>query len=575
MLRATVAADAAPRSMDPEIAAIVAQIPAPAITGGAACRDFAWTFAEPRICGRYWNGEPWVVGPVTITAVSPARVVVDGRALNGSMRTIERRWNQYGSTTHGFDGGQDYDPSLDVARSLPVTLAAGESLVSVRSDAARSSNGMVRSCAVLTVLDAPPAEPTFRPGYWGPARIEPVRLADVDLSRLPSVLPPSFAAGASEMAARAGATWLVGGVEWVSYLLHPSDEIPIYYRDKMVMQGEMMLALCSTAPRSVKAPIALGLAQYGLDVMGAVVNGAWWDGGHGPGRKSPVLLAGLLTGAPECTNPNGFCRGDLLTSGGLPTTHEMVFGEDHTCFEVAIINGLPNGGHGNYTAADVGRPDWGNWHHSRPDRDDSDWLHGSGYRFCCWANGWIGECIAMRIMGLQEAWDHDPYFDYTDRYFQFCTAHGLPAWQRCFSARAEQAWLAYRKYDLPGTNTVGPVVDGSPQLLVTIPPYHDQPWTVDVDAGSPGRRVGLIVRSRAVTLRPTTEWYGWPTEGMVYLEQSLAESAAPFETSDDGRAVVTLPASTDAPGTEYSLQAVILDAGVLRATNAVEVVTLD
>lgn len=584
LLRAAVAAPAAPRPMDPEVAAIVAQIPTPAVTGGAACRGHAWTFAEPRLCGRYWNGEPWVVGPVTVTDISPAPVDVGGRRMNGSMRTIQRRWNQYGGTTQGFDGGQDYDPALDVSRHLPLTLAPGESLVSTRSDPAREGGTLSRSCAVLTVLAAPPAEPTFRPGYWGPEKVGPVRLADVDLSRLPTALPASYAAAnpsinaasIEQMAARARATWLVAGVEWVSYLLHPRDVVPPYYRDKMVLQGEMLLALCSSVPRSAKTELALGLAQYGLDVMGAVRCGAWWDGGHGPGRKSPVLFAGLLTGAPECTNPNGFCRADMITAGGFATTHHMVFGEDHTTFDVALdAQGRVNGGHGNYSLADVGNADWGNWHWTDPSRDDSNWLGGTGYRFCCWANGWIGECLAMRMMGLQEAWDHDPYFRYTDRYFRFCTAHGLPGWQRCYSARAEAAWLAYRKYDLPGSNTVGPVVDGAPQLLVTIPPYHDQTWTVDVLAGAPGRRVGLLVRSHAVALRPERSWYGIGTDGLVYLEQSLADAAAPFETDESGRVVVSLPASSHPPGTEYSLQAVILDGGVLRTTNAVEVITLE
>lgn len=178
----------------------------------------------------------------------------------------------------------------------------------------------------------------------------------------------------------------------------------------------------------------------------------------------------------------------------------------------------------------------------------------------------------MRLMGLQKAWGHDAYFAYTDRYFRWCTANGLPAWQRSYSTRAEQAWLAYRQYDLRGMNTVGPVGVGRPQLLVTRPAHVGSSWTLEVAAGAAGDRIGPLVRAGDVALRPKRDFLGFPTTGLVFLDDSLAEIAVPFVVGGSGKCTLTIPPAGDQAGDAYVLQAVLLFGnGELRPTNAVKV----
>ena len=44
-----------------------------------------WHFGETRETGRYANGDWWVVGPVTITSITPASRTIDGRVINGTI----------------------------------------------------------------------------------------------------------------------------------------------------------------------------------------------------------------------------------------------------------------------------------------------------------------------------------------------------------------------------------------------------------------------------------------------------------------------------------------------------------
>jgi hypothetical protein len=65
-----------------------------------------------------------------------------------------------------------------------------------------------------------------------------------------------------------------------------------------------------------------------------------------------------------------------------------------------------------YTKQDIGTPEWGIRHRSEPGRDNRHWK--ATYRAI--NNSIIpGFVLAARIMGQQEAWNHDALFDYADR----------------------------------------------------------------------------------------------------------------------------------------------------------------
>ena len=119
-----------------------------------------------------------------------------------------------------------------------------------------------------------------------------------------------------------------------------------------------------------------------------------------------------------------------------------LFGEDaQTFFVEETAPGVFNHGHGGYGADDVGLPEWGSRHADDPSHDHKAW-GADPYRRCCSANAWSGFVLAARVMGLRDAWDHPPLFDYVDRYLQ---VEPRGSWTRCWSPFCERMWDRYRQ----------------------------------------------------------------------------------------------------------------------------------
>jgi hypothetical protein len=59
-------------------------------------------------------------------------------------------------------------------------------------------------------------------------------------------------------------------------------------------------------------------------------------------------------------------------------------------------------------------PAWGPYEHLAPEM----WLDdiGESYRRCCTSIAWVGQALAARLAGAEEAWAHDAFFDYADRW---------------------------------------------------------------------------------------------------------------------------------------------------------------
>ncbi|HLQ38790.1 MAG TPA: hypothetical protein VK348_13355, partial [Planctomycetota bacterium] len=73
--------------------------------------------------------------------------------------------------------------------------------------------------------------------------------------------------------------------------------------------------------------------------------------------------------------------------------------------------------------------------------DTAKW-DGNSYRLCCTANAWVGETLAVRVMGLQSAWNHPAFFDYMDRYLQ---ATFQEPWHRAWIPWHAAVWDANRR----------------------------------------------------------------------------------------------------------------------------------
>jgi hypothetical protein len=364
---------------------------------GSLTKDgVTWTFSEPESVGQFINGDYWVVGNATVTAISPAPA--NGR--HGSVKNLP----PVDSDT-GFDSrtsSNRYEASLRV--SLPAPLVPGDSLLSSISvdtvGTARrwlfdtSADSPVKSISILTSVPAPLPPDAFRPSYVGKG-------APVFYSRnLRRDLLPKLAAVASLPS--------LGEWEqhfrrpWVDNLFFnfdsPIEYMPDYSREiaRAVGTAGLLLSLSYTAEQ--KEPLLVYLTQYGIDLYGLVQAGhpGWTaHGGHGSGRKFPIVFAGTMLEVGGMQRPPGKYGEDMQTMLGTGWTGATALYAGH------------------YGPTGTGR--YGPYEHLQP-RDWVDTLN-EDYRRCCTSSAWIGEALAARLIpGMQGAWNHSPFFAYADRW---------------------------------------------------------------------------------------------------------------------------------------------------------------
>jgi hypothetical protein len=162
--------------------------------------------------------------------------------------------------------------------------------------------------------------------------------------------------------------------------------------------------------------LVVKLVQIGIDLFGLLKSGACWrsDGGHGSGRKWPILFAGALLNDEE-----------MLSIG---KTHEFAtdpqvgkvrtFGEDCST----------------YVAAD-GTYRWGGRHCYKPTDLQEP------YEKCCTINTWLGAALACRLMRLEDRWNHRPFFEVVDAHV---ARTDLKDWERSWSPWVWTMWQKYR-----------------------------------------------------------------------------------------------------------------------------------
>ncbi|MGE3174906.1 MAG: hypothetical protein AB7O97_19925 [Planctomycetota bacterium] len=385
-----------------------------------------WHFDREHTIGTFCNGDPWVLGPVRVVAIDPASTEQAGRTLNGAMVDPDPSVLQHGYDSALFAGyGQFYRPELDAARAVaagePLLLRPGQSLVSVISTPELADKvPQLRLAAVLTCVDAVPAADAFRPPYCkAPAEHRRVRFRSEDLDRtaLAAMRPVAGMPGARAFAAQFDKLWLDHFPSWVGRFAHPIDAMKDYGRDLCADVGSAALLLNTDVPLADREPLLLRFVQFGIDCHGVLRGGGRWsgNGGHASGRKFPILFAGRLLGDDAMLAIGREFRSERTARD---QKGKAWFGEDSQTFFVReTAPGEFNWGFGGYTEEHRDLAEWGFAHVEQPDKDTVEW-DANPYRRCCTACAWVGQCLAARAMGLVEAWDHDPFFAYVDRYLE-------------------------------------------------------------------------------------------------------------------------------------------------------------
>ncbi|NLF31432.1 MAG: hypothetical protein GX591_11180 [Planctomycetes bacterium] len=421
-----------------------------------------WTFDRDCVVGQFVTGDWWVVGPVTIIGIStdlhdPA--FAPGLHDDGSMV------NPGGTGQQGYDGSlTSYRSNLNaalpngqrVSPANPLVLPAGSSLVSMVSWLYTSSTNkepgcpsfnagtgaprpVTRSGAVLTVLAAPAPEGSFRPPYCGSDKTVKFNVNDLDLGALKNLAPVTGTPDPAAQAAKVRRPWVDHVHEYLGAMVHPSANMPQYGRDMAKVAADVALLLnidFAQLPGSPdKRDLLIPFVQLGIDLAGIADIGGGWppNGGHQCGRKLPILVAGLALNDPHMLGAGQWTtdfQDDMQTfyvsQAEVDMTHSPAWDPD----DRADLEP--------YEVTDIGMPEWGIRHATRPSADNRAW--GATYRA---VNGAVipSTALAAAIMNLRDDWNHEAYFDYAIRYMTVTSGGGTGT--NAPSNFAKALWTAY------------------------------------------------------------------------------------------------------------------------------------
>jgi hypothetical protein len=363
-----------------------------------------WKFDKKVPIGKFILGDYYVVGPVTVTAISPAPAA--GR--NGSMLN--------GST--GYQSGYD-SRTIQYSKELtdvpPVKLKPGYSLISsisLKDDEMDRPPVMPRggvpqtylkSAAVLTCLSAPVPVDAFRPSYSDTTnRI--YRASDLHrelLTKLKRVPGTSELSVWERIFER---PWIDHTQGWGNRQTHPTDNMPEYSRELSRAVSIVSLMLLCDFTDQEKEKLLLHFVQYGIDLWGIAQAGGGWEaeGGYGNGRKWPIIFAGILLQDERMQNPNNSIPGIRFGED-----EQTKYGTSWTGAKVIFAGHTPVGGTGDRGGYETLPPaQWPGPHKAMSE----------AYRRVSTSVCWVGQALTARIMHAQKQWNHDAYFDYVDRW---------------------------------------------------------------------------------------------------------------------------------------------------------------
>jgi cysteine-rich repeat protein len=412
------------------------------ITKGA----ITWTFASPVQHGTFANCDYWVVGPVTITGISPQSTNVNGRTMHGSMINpspwvlINQNGGNYNS--QGIDSAPIpaicciYNPAMNVARpggnnlspANPLFVPVSSSLVSSESNPTPYSQttSHVLSYEVLTVLGSAPPAGSFRPPYHGTNKNIEFNIDDVNLGlmqSLPSGTTPAYSYDFIK-------SNLIGS-PWISLLGNGGASVIRPHHYAYVTEYCTSLGVIALASQSgdytlaQKKDLLYKFIQIGIDLYGTLEftgqqqwGYAFTSTDHHACRKLPILFAGYFLNDFDMLNVEQeygqFAEDYMTTYINPPVMYNPPYGN----YDLAWKNlnspwqtqqGIPEflfAGNVNYALSrwfGIGAP-LGSPEQPAP------------YRRCCLSPGWAGIALVVEKLGIQNIWNHNAFLDYVERY---------------------------------------------------------------------------------------------------------------------------------------------------------------
>ena len=381
-----------------------------------------WTFGTPVEVGQFVTGDYYVVGNCTIVSITPK----PGEGRNGSELNPALNDSRSGYDSRVASGRYDSRMSAQ----LPISMKPGDALISTISTTQEEfgklpnwlrksdkSGCPVKSACVLTCVEKSLPADAFRPAYCD--RSQKIYYAH-DLKR---DLLPSLPYGKETFATSEGQLTIKEFEDhfirvWLDLVFFsfdaPAEYQPQYGRELGRAMGLGSLILMTDIPTAKKEKLLVGMVQNGIDLWGIAKSGfkgwpAW--GGHGSGRKWPIIFAGMMLGDNQMAQPT-------------VTYPNLLFGEDmQTKYDKGWTGAdVVYAGHRGVDANGqdvVSTPGWGQYEKLEP----KDWPNDPAepgmnemYRRCCTSHAWVGMALAAKIMHAEKNWNHDAFFNYVDRW---------------------------------------------------------------------------------------------------------------------------------------------------------------
>ena len=257
-----------------------------------------WIFDKAYVCGQFANGDPWVLGPIIITRITPD---FDGSKNGWEVNPASGGINS--NMKQGFDSATiSFDPTLVPA--LPYTAQPGQSIVkSTRATCYPNCIGtaaVLQTAAVLTVLGSVPpnnGSTVFRPPYVG--TYKPMySVNSLQTQLIPSLNPVSGVPTLDTVYTSFKRVQLdhfyPKSTSW--RYLHPIENMPDYGGD-IGTRNSNILRLFLNDSMQAKMPLLIAYTQYGIDLLYMVELGQTWSiggSGHKPGMILPLAFAGFI-----------------------------------------------------------------------------------------------------------------------------------------------------------------------------------------------------------------------------------------------------------------------------------------
>jgi hypothetical protein len=496
-----------------------------------------WRFSGTVPIGRFVNGDYYVVGPVTIEDIDPLPTAENGR--HGSVLNMPVQDNDVSPFDSRVSSGR-YAPELRIYP--PFTMNPGDILISSISmdeigdyepwlrEGQETPPSPVRSVSVLTCLPERVSADAFRPSYVD-TTLHIYYADNLRRDLLPNLPRVEHTPDIEIFAWHFRRPWLdICFFEFDAAVEYQAA----YGRETGRSVGMATLLLMLDFTPGEKEELLVNIVQYGIDLWGIAKAGYFgWPahGGHGTGRKWPIIFAGIMLDDSEMRSPN-------------TTLPDLRFGEDmqtmyDECWTGANVVYAGHQGVWNGEAVSS-RPSWGPYEHLHPSVWEStfegeSWYYiGEDYRRCCTSIAWIGQGLAALIMNAKEYWNHDAFFDYIDRWMReddepyvaaIYEATGLDYsrdWQRqgqAWDQFVEEMWAEYRdSFDFihPDTTTLNlqPNYPNPFNTTTTINYAVTQAQNIKLIIYDPlGRKIRVLVNEYQSTGPQSIQWDGTDSQG--------------------------------------------------------------